>query len=229
MLLKMLSSAVLAAGLTSAIPAAAQVIVAPTSATINSGGPGDGSINNTFNQAGLTSGYTSGVTNFDTYIATNPQHSLVFACCEWFSAFGTSSASVTYDFGTALSLDALALWNEETAGIGTLDLLWSLDGTSFSSLGVFNPTDNPVSSDYGPQVFTFAPTGLRYVRFNMSNCPQNPGDYQACAIGEVAFRSTDTVTPAVPEPGTWAMMLLGFGAVGFSLRGRRSRPAIQMA
>jgi hypothetical protein len=94
---------------------------------------------------------------------------------------------------------------------------------------VFNPTDNPVSSDYGPQVFTFAPTDLRYVRFNMSNCPQNPGDYQACAIGEVAFRSTDTVTPAVPEPGTWAMMLLGFGAVGFSLRGRRSRPAIQMA
>lgn len=27
---------------------------------------------------------------------------------------------------------------------------------------------------------------------------------------------------AVPEPGTWAMMLVGFGAVGYSLRGRRS-------
>jgi hypothetical protein len=26
---------------------------------------------------------------------------------------------------------------------------------------------------------------------------------------------------AVPEPGTWAMMLLGFGAIGFSMRRRR--------
>jgi hypothetical protein len=30
---------------------------------------------------------------------------------------------------------------------------------------------------------------------------------------------------AVPEPGTWAMMLLGFGAIGFGLR--RRRPAFQ--
>lgn len=29
------------------------------------------------------------------------------------------------------------------------------------------------------------------------------------------------VTAAVPEPGTWAMMLLGFGAIGFSMRRRR--------
>jgi hypothetical protein len=27
---------------------------------------------------------------------------------------------------------------------------------------------------------------------------------------------------AIPEPGTWAMMLLGFGAVGFAMRRRRS-------
>jgi hypothetical protein len=29
------------------------------------------------------------------------------------------------------------------------------------------------------------------------------------------------VTTSVPEPGTWAMLLLGFGAVGFALRRRR--------
>ena len=33
---------------------------------------------------------------------------------------------------------------------------------------------------------------------------------------------------AVPEPGTWAMMLLGFGAVGYSMR-RRKRPALAAA
>ena len=29
------------------------------------------------------------------------------------------------------------------------------------------------------------------------------------------------VAEAVPEPATWAMMLLGFGAVGFAMRRRK--------
>lgn len=36
------------------------------------------------------------------------------------------------------------------------------------------------------------------------------------------------ISPAVPEPGTWAMMLMGFGAVGFALR-RRRRPVLAQA
>ena len=92
-------------------PAAAQVIIAPTGATIDSGGPGFGSIVNTFNQAGLSAGYISGVTNFNAYIASNPSHVQIFACCEWFSNFGTTSATVTYDLGSLKTIDALALWN----------------------------------------------------------------------------------------------------------------------
>ena len=34
---------------------------------------------------------------------------------------------------------------------------------------------------------------------------------------------------AVPEPGTWAMMLLGFGAAGYSLRRRRAAGLAQLA
>jgi len=30
-----------------------------------------------------------------------------------------------------------------------------------------------------------------------------------------------TLTSAVPEPGTWAMMLLGFGAVGWVMRRKK--------
>ena len=33
--------------------------------------------------------------------------------------------------------------------------------------------------------------------------------------------SSIRINTPVPEPGTWAMMLLGFGAVGLSMRGRR--------
>jgi hypothetical protein len=31
--------------------------------------------------------------------------------------------------------------------------------------------------------------------------------------------------PAIPEPATWAMMLLGFGATGLMIR-RRRRPVL---
>ena len=34
------------------------------------------------------------------------------------------------------------------------------------------------------------------------------------------------VTPAVPEPASWALMLLGFGATGIALRRRRTARAI---
>lgn len=37
------------------------------------------------------------------------------------------------------------------------------------------------------------------------------------------------VDGAIPEPGTWAMMLLGFGAAGFMLRRRRATVIAQLA
>jgi hypothetical protein len=37
------------------------------------------------------------------------------------------------------------------------------------------------------------------------------------------------VSPSVPEPSTWAMMLIGFGAVGFAIRRRRSPKLAQVA
>lgn len=37
-----------------------------------------------------------------------------------------------------------------------------------------------------------------------------------------AYSPTNVIAPAVPEPGTWAMMALGFGLVGASARRRRT-------
>jgi len=45
--------------------------------------------------------------------------------------------------------------------------------------------------------------------------PNNPG------YSHITFFNSGS-TPAVPEPATWALMLLGFGAVGWGLRRRNS-------
>ena len=37
---------------------------------------------------------------------------------------------------------------------------------------------------------------------------------------------TVTVAESVPEPSTWAMMLLGFGGIGFMAYRRKSKPAL---
>ena len=49
------------------------------------------------------------------------------------------------------------------------------------------------------------------------------GANTASAIGR------PTVTDPVPEPSTWAMMLIGFGAVGFGMRRRQSPKLLQLA
>lgn len=198
-----------------------QAIVGAVDGVINSGGPGFGSLANTWNQSGLLSNYVSGVTDFDTYIASNPMHTWIFSCCEWFSNENATSASVTYDLGLTQGINALALWNEESSGIGLLDLYGSSDGINFFSLSLgLTPFDNPHGDfDYPAEVFSFSSANVRYIRFDMSNCPQPDSDFQACAIGEVAFRTANVV----PEPATYAMLLPGLIAVGLAARRRRSR------
>lgn len=46
--------------------------------------------------------------------------------------------------------------------------------------------------------------------------------------GGASFAGTVSVSPVspIPEPSTWALMLLGFGVVGYSLRRRRQRAKV---
>jgi hypothetical protein len=66
----------------------------------------------------------------------------------------------------------------------------------------------PISGNLGVGDYLFTFTGT------------SPSPYGGASTGSLTFNA------AVPEPGTWAMMLLGFGAIGMVMRGRRRRPAL---
>ena len=81
-------------------------------------------------------------------------------------------------------------------------LLTSIDGTKL----------NVANAIYNRQAI-FGGADLR-------QCPTTNPKSGTCTTGPVAFTLQQT-TPAVPEPATWAMMLIGFGMVGTDLRRRR--------
>ena len=58
--------------------------------------------------------------------------------------------------------------------------------------------------------------GFRWVDVDVT------GSDHGLAVDNFRLSATLAQTAAVPEPGTWAMMILGFGVVGASLRRRRT-------
>lgn len=221
-------------------PAKAATIVAPVTATaattfISSSG-NDYSILNTIDQSGLSLGYVSGETDFDIYLAGNPTHTSRANGNEWFSRdYGTrrlASQTVTYGFSELTSINAFALWNEEFAGIGTTQLLSSLDGLTYTLLSTITPvrsTFAPGSTiiPYSAQVFSFDLTSMLFFRLVIANCPGPPSgqsSYRGCGIGEVAFSAelgpVDN-NPIVPLPA--ALPLLGSALGFFAWMGRRRK------
>lgn len=98
----------------------------------------------------------------------------------------------------------------------TVSFAVSDDGSIFTPVGSYvwqgTPTDNG-----GADLVTLA-SGVsgQYVRYSFTV----PGGV-ANASNAVAISSLSV--GSVPEPSTWAMMILGFGTVGFALRNRRKQ------
>lgn len=85
-----------------------------------------------------------------------------------------------------------------------------IHGLTFpAGVGIDNPNQNPPTDDEVNGHSTFAP--------GADGIPFGHTVVFPVASGELVR--------AVPEPATWAMMLLGFGAIGVSVRRRNSRGA----
>ena len=219
-----LAAACAAAAVLALAPAHAGPIVGAMNAVVNVGGLGIGSVQNTRNQNGLLTGqgYFSGSTNYNTYIAGNPQHSNLTAGNEWFTSVAAAATySITYDLGSLMNIDAFALWNEDFAGATLISLFASSTNLPSSFVSVFTNAaapNNPDNVTYGPTSYGFAAVNARYFRVEGSNCALGPAviaDF--CGVGEVAWRQVSA--SAVPEPT--GLALFGAALVGLGATTRR--------
>ena len=84
-----------------------------------------------------------------------------------------------------------------------------LNGLSFGTVGSFTQFTNGLTASSG-----FLP-GVNTLLFRSTN-----GGGPAGARLEFVSSSVSTLAGAVPEPTTWGMMILGFGAMGYAMRRR---------
>lgn len=134
---------------------------------------------------------------------------------------GTQHIDVT---GTTDSTDLtnpLAVSNVSVSGLGTTESQGS--GTLFSTGSTLNLSTGVGNLLFGNIDFgTLLSTGSSSA--NILSGADNSINFTA-----TGGSGTLSLTAAVPEPATWAMMLVGFGAVGFSMRRKRTPAAAAIA
>jgi len=197
--------------LTAAAAAAALALAAPVQAAelITNGGF----------ENGLTGWTSSGTVNVNTAADYHP-------CCGTVGSEPAFSNNHFVDFGSG-----------NTAGTDLVsqafhDLSGSLYTVTFD-LGAFGSGTNQITAEAGgasqtftvvaddnndttfhPQTFSFLGTGLDSVKFTVvATGPDNT---------DALLDNVSVSGIAVPEPATWAMMLVGFGGLGAMLRRRRT-------
>jgi PEP-CTERM motif len=150
-----------------------------------------------------------------------------------------SGAGVFLASGVGLSNITISLWNAlpyannarmlasatgQTTTTGRwFDLFWQPVRVTSGNTYYLRFTDD--TGQYG----LYGDVGNGYSKGKLFSGTSSLAPNPVTLPDDLAFRTyaSDVVpalltVPAVPEPATWAMMLVGFGAVGFALRRRQS-------
>ena len=136
-----------------------------------------------------------------------------------FTARTTPSGDTSPGFGLPANISTLT---PATSPINPGATTWSpLGGSSGDCFNAGCGSTGWIGSSY-----TLADAGLYTIRFGVTN------------TGDTSFQSglafagvtiNDTPIGVVPEPSTWALMILGFGAIGGAMRRRKASTAVRFA
>jgi hypothetical protein len=157
------------------------------------------------------------------------------------AAFSAPASARTWDFSFTDATGDTASGQLTTSAAGDpyaiSNISGLIDGSAITGLSSYAGADNNLFfaggapyADQGGISFTTASS----VTYNWSNYPSgSPGgiansvsDPNGNGCCQAAFTS---VVVGVPEPATWAMMILGFVGVGFMAYRRKAKPAFRIA
>lgn len=202
----------------------AGLIVSPNSIVANTLGQKAGNpAVNLINLSGLTgpNSFTSGVTDFDTYIAGNPTHD-PDSSNVWISN-NIKVGDLDFDLGSSLTIDKFAFWNRGFSSDSQLNgfTVFTSTVSNFSTstnVGSFNATMQGSTTAVPVEVFDLTDSIGQYVRIHITS---NHGSVSKPAVvaGEMAF-GTSAASAAVPEPSSLALIICvaALGLTGYRLR-----------
>jgi hypothetical protein len=185
--------------------------------------------NNIINQNTLSIPFVSGVTDFDSYIASNPTDK--YSTTSTFQFANTPpTQTIDMSLGGLFTIESLAFWN---LGGGFLNNVASFNLLAANNPGFVGATtllsNQAANFNMGPfyavlpEVFAFAPTSATNVRFEILSAG---GVVSSTAFNEVAFEAQ---AAAVPEPSSLAIFGIGAGVMGLVTIRRRRREKKQEA
>lgn len=142
------------------------------------------------------------------------------------STFGSGTGTFAGLMCTSGSCGAIQDISDLMVGTQTINSFLSLFGGNAGSPINFDLTGITSIGRSNPNFLTVSATGnIRYDGFDST-----PATFLFSAQGGKATSfSATTLAGGVPEPATWALMILGFGAVGYSMRSRRRNAAVSIA
>jgi hypothetical protein len=153
---------------------------------------------------------------------------------------GLTFGSGSFDQNTSAGgFAGIGSGNTDTLGfVSQNGSLFNYTGTAFSLLVNFTAPSGVSAGSNFQALLTGDVSGANNggVHFVFTNPTQSftyPGGAFTLTVDNFTVSGTDINTPitgfiqaaAVPEPATWALMLVGFGGIGFAMR-RRRRPVL---
>jgi hypothetical protein len=87
------------------------------------------------------------------------------------------------------------------------------------------PSENEGIREPNAPNLTLLTTPFNYT-LNTQYSYDNSNSFQYWSDNLTLLPTTVTLTDGVPEPSTWAMMILGFAGIGFVTYRRKSKPAL---